>query len=78
MRIIQKNNWMIEKEPVMVIKSDKAGEIIAKSLMFEGKTFISHIRYASVGKHTKENTHLFKRELFEEKKIQISFSQRKL
>lgn len=32
--------------------------------MFEGKMFISHIRYASVGRKTIENTHPFMRELF--------------
>ncbi len=48
----------------MALKSDKAGKIITNPLMFEGKMFVSHIRYASEGNQTIENTHPFMRKLF--------------
>jgi len=59
-----KNIWTVEKEPIMAMTSKKVGKIITNPQMFEGKMFISHIRYASVGKQTIENTHPFVRELF--------------
>ena len=58
------NEWTIAKEPIMALKSEKVGEILTNPLMFEGKMFISHIRYASEGNQTIENTHPFMRELF--------------
>lgn len=58
------NEWTVVKEPIMALKSEKAGEIFTNPLMFEGKMFISHIRYATAGRKTKENTHPFMRELF--------------
>ncbi len=58
------NKWIVEKEPIMAMTSEKVGKIITNPLMFEGKMFISHIRYASVGRKTIENTHPFMRELF--------------
>ena len=61
----RKNKWTVEKEPIMAMTSEKVGKIITNPQMFEGKLFISHIRYASVGKQTVENTHPFKRELFD-------------
>ncbi len=61
----QRNRWIVEKEPVMALTSEKVGKIITNPKMLEGKMFISHIRYASVGKQTVENTHPFNRELFD-------------
>ncbi len=59
-----KNKWIVEKEPIMAMTSEKVEKIITNPHMFEGNLFISHIRYASVGKQTIENTHPFTRELF--------------
>ena len=59
-----KNKWTVEKEPIMAMTSEKVGKIITNPQMFEGKMFISHIRYASVGKQIIENTHPFMRKLF--------------
>ncbi len=58
------NKWTIAKEPIMALKSEKVGEILTNPLMFEGKMFISHIRYASECNQTIENTHPFMKELF--------------
>ncbi len=61
----QRNKWIVENEPIMALRSEKAGEIIINPHMFEGKLFISHIRYSSEVNQTIENTHPFMIELFD-------------
>jgi len=58
------NNWTVWKKLI-----ENEGKIIEQGLLnphhFQAQTFVSHIRYASIGVKKLENTHPFIRELFD-------------
>ena len=53
--------WGILKEPVSAVKSDLANYA---STILKGKTFIGHVRYATVGSEAVVNTHPFIAKLY--------------
>ncbi|MHA1197821.1 MAG: class II glutamine amidotransferase [Candidatus Heimdallarchaeaceae archaeon] len=59
--------WVVDKEPFEEDKFDKKEFSLRFPANFFSNSLISHIRFASKGRQTLENTHPFDQELFEKR-----------